>query len=266
MVKTLDAKIKLITASNIEIEINTSDLEYDTIKLMMVEEGADIEMDRMSKNDKEGMNKVLFKKSDTLWQVSANFIDLMYLYYKDFYFQFLKDGNIVAQTNKFKIEPEGRRNLYGIVNKLLYDFNRLWQISGTECIFFMPNPFAEKCPYCWDEDLGQRISTVCEYCKNTGTTNEFIPIRFKARRIRTQTIQNVSSKGVLIKNLVVYTTFSRLNFVLENLFFDTTTREFFQIKNAVPASIGGVRTSTSLTAESVDITDDRVKKLISYLP
>ena len=47
--------------------------------------------------------------------------------------------------------------------------------------------------------------------------------------------------------------------------FDLTTREFFEIKNANVASIGGVRTSTQITAQFVPSNDARVKPLLPLL-
>jgi len=80
-----------------------------------------------------------------------------------------------------------------------------------------------------------------------------------------ETQQFVNEKGVNIINLAIYTTFARLNFTLESIMFDLTTREFFEIKNANVASIGGVRTSTQITAQFVPSNDARVKPLLPLL-
>lgn len=257
-------EIVLITSSTIEVKIDI-DVKYDLVKLMMRESEKDIEIDRLGNLSQRGINGVLLKKRKNLWEISANFIQIIYLFYKDFYFIFSDGDQTVAQTSSFKLEPNGRKNLYGIVNKLIFDFEKLWNVSGTQCYLFMKNPLAAKCPYCWDEDLQQSISTTCPHCDG-GITNKYIPIGFKARKMNTRTSQFVNNKGVKVNSSILYTTFDRNNFLLEDLFFDTTTREFLEIKNASTASIGGVRTSTSLTSEVVDINDDRVKILIPLIP
>lgn len=263
MVKRIKPVIDLITSSNVDVKLNI-DFKYDLVLLVMVEDNEQVEMDRLLPFSNEGNQKIILKKKDTEWSISANFINITYLFYKDFRFEFFSNGELVAKTDNFKIEPKGKKNLYGIVNKLLFDFNKLWSVSGTTCTLFKENPTAQKCSYCWDFDLNQRISTDCPYCEN-GVVNEFISFDFKARNIKTQTSQITTPKGIEIINLTLYTTFSRFSFVLGDIFFDNTTRDFYEIKNAVPASVGGVRTSTSLTAQRIDINDDRVKKLIPYL-
>ena len=260
----LTPEIILITASTVDVKIDFSG-DYDTVRLLMIESGETFETDRMGQFSNIGINKVLFKKGNNIWQIEANFIEIYYLFYKDFYFQFEKDGKEVAKSFTFRIEPQGRKNLYGIVNKLLFDFNKLWSVSGTECYLFVKNPSSSKCTYCWDPDLGQTIATNCPHCDN-GVVTEYVPIKFKARKIRTQSAQAVTSKGVEVNSTSMYSTFDRHNFLLETICFDITTREFLEIKNAQAASIGGVRTSTSLTVQLVDVNDDRVKKLIPLIP
>ena len=263
MIKKINATIDLITASSVDVHLDVKP-EYKIVTLIMLADDKEIEMDRLILPSNEGIKKIIMKKKDTEWSLSANFINISYLFYKDFRLEFYNKGKIVAQSNSFKIEPKGKKNLYGIVNKMLFDFNKLWIVSGETCTLFKENPVAQKCEYCWDFDLDQRISTDCPHCEG-GIVNEFIGFDFKARKIKTQTNQIVAAKGVEIINLMLYVTFSRFNFVLGDIFFDNATRNFFEIKNAVPASVGGVRTSTSLTAQLIDINDDRVKKLIPYL-
>lgn len=260
--KTINTTIELITSSSINIKIPSVD--YDVAKLKMLSDSEEIEIDILSKDTLMGVNKVINVKQNNIWEISANFINIYYLFYKEFFFEFKKDGKVIAKTNLFKVEPKGRRNLYGIVNKMVFDFDKLWNVSGTNCELFLENPLATKCSFCWDFELNQRISSVCPYCDN-GFSRKFIPISFKARRIRTETNQVTSDKGLNIIETVIYTTFDRNNFLLESIFFDRTTREFFEIKNANTASIGGVRTSTSITAQKVDISDVRVEKLLPLI-
>jgi len=260
----IDIKILLITAGNLEFKIIT-DSEYDTIVLKMKTENTTIEMDSYDLINDKSKNNILIKKDDDIYEVEVNMIEFDFIFYKDFYFELLKDGKVVETSSAFKLEPKGRKDLYGIVNKLMFDFERLWSISGTECALFVKNLESQPCPECYDDDLGQRISTNCSMCNGTGQINHYIPIYFKARRIKTQSQQVITDKGITFYNLAIYTTFSRLDFVLGSIMFDLTTREFFEIKNANEASIGGVRTSTQITAQIIPSNDARIKPLFPLL-
>jgi len=262
-VNNINVNIALITSSTVDIELSEKP-DYDVAKLKMILNNDVVEVDFLSRGMTIGINRVIRIKSDTVWEISANYINIYYLFYKDFYFEFYKDNTLIAKTSSFKVEPKGKKNLYGIVNKLLYDFNRLWELSGTVCTLFIQNPLASKCSYCWDFDLNQRVSSVCPYCDG-GYINNYIMMDFKARRINTQTAQVTSEKGINIIEQATYTTFDRNNFLLEEIFFDNTTKEFFEIKNANTASIGGVRTSTSLNAQRLETSDVRVQKLLPLL-
>lgn len=260
---TLDADITLITNSSVDVQFDIN-FQYTLVKLLLIDQDKQIEMDRIAKNSKKGNRNILLAKNNNVWEISANFIDITFLFYKDFLFQFFNGNDLVAESNTFKIEPNGKKDLYGIVNKLFFDFEKLWGISGTECILFVNNPNVQKCPYCWDYELNQRISTSCPHCID-GVIKEYIPLEFKARKIKTETNQSVTGKGISIINLSIYTTFSRYYFILGDIIFDNTTREFLEIKNAVPASVGGVRTSTALTTQAISINDKRVENLIPYI-
>jgi len=260
----MTVNLKLITASNLEFEI-LSDKDYNYLELIVIVDGVEIKLDRLNTETGKSETNILLKKDTNLFEVDLNLVEFEYIYYKDFQFVLYKDDEIVEKSQAFKMQPKGRKDLYGIISKLIYDFNRLWTISGTECALFIKEPLAQKCPYCWDEDLKQYISTDCPHCSGSGVITPYKPVYFKARRVRTETQQFVNEKGVNIINLAIYTTFARLNFTLESIMFDLTTREFFEIKNANVASIGGVRTSTQITAQFVPSNDARVKPLLPLL-
>jgi len=256
--------LKLITASNLEFEVLT-DKDYNYLELVVLVDGVEIRLDRLEVQTGKSDTGILLKKDKNIYEVDLNLVEFEYIYYKDFQFILYKDEEVVEKSKSFKMEPKGRKDLYGIISKLIYDFNRLWTISGTECALFIREPLAQKCPYCWDKDLKQYISSKCTHCNGSGVLSAYKPIYFKARRVRTETQQFVNEKGVNIINLAIYTTFARLNFTLESIIFDLTTREFFEIKNANIASIGGVRTSTQITAQFVPSNDARVKPLLPLL-
>jgi len=253
----------LITAANLEIKI-TADEEYDKISFLLKNDPDNIEIDYWE-NEKGSKNNILIKKNDNEFEIDVNMIEFDLIYYKDFYFKTYKDGDEKEESGVFKIEPKGRKDLYGIVNKLKVSFRKLWLLSGTECALIIENPTAEHCSDCWDEELGQRITSECKTCNGTGVTNKYTPIYFKARKVKSNSQQVVTDKGITIYNIAVYTTFNRLNFILGAILFDLTTREFFEIKNSLPASIGGVRTSTRITAQQIPSNDSRVKQLLKIV-
>ena len=258
----ISVEFELVTAANLEVNIIT-DKDYDKISLYMSSNDSNIELDYCLNNVSK--NNILIHKGDNKYEIDVNMIQFDFIYYKDFYFEIKKDDELVDTSEVFKIEPKGRKDLYGIVNKLKISFEKLWLISGTECALIVENPVAQKCSKCWDEELGQRISSECTECDGTGETTEYIPIYFKGRKVKNNTQQVVTDKGIRIYNIAVYTTFDRLNFILGSIIFDITTREFFEVKNALAASIGGVRTSTRITAQQIPSNDARVTKLLKIV-
>jgi len=256
---------RLITASTLEFKINT-DVDYEEIALIVIIDDSDIEIDRYNKSKDESVSGIILKKDTDIYEINLNLVTYEYIYYKDFKFiLYDKDGNKVDESATMKMEPKGRKELYGIISKLRYDFHKLWLLSGTECALFVKNASADKCPECWDADLGQYVSSECPHCNGTGYQVGYTPVYFQARKVKSSTSQYTSEKGVNIITTAIYTTFERLNFTLESIFFDLTTREFYEVKNALTASTGGVRTSTRITAQFVPSNDARVKPLLKLL-
>ena len=258
-------KPSVVTSSNLKFEF-FSEEEIKTIEFYLISDKNDIKIDELDVQTKTNKNNTMFLRAENLIEIDVNYIGFEDIFYKDFYFVFINTDDKKDNSNNFKIEPKGRKDLYGIVNKMKFDFDKLWTVSGTKCILFVKNPSAEMCPKCYNKELKQRISTKCDYCNNTGQVKLYIPIEFKARIVKTQTQQAVTPNGIVVYSTSIFTTFARLNFILGNVIFDTTSRQFFEIKGATISNVSGVRSSTRITAQYIPSNDSRVLQLIDLIP
>jgi ribosomal protein L37AE/L43A len=260
-------KNKVVTSSSMRFEYSIDDGKtLKTVEFYLVADKEDIKIDELDVETNTNKNNTLSLKDDNLIEVDVNYIGFEDIFYKDFYFNFLFDDDSSEKSNRFKIEPIGRKDLYGIVSKMKFDFDRLWTVSGTKCLLFVKNPTAEMCPKCYNKELQQRISTNCDYCNNTGQVKMYIPIEFKARIVKTQTQQAVTPKGIVVYSTSIFTTFARLNFILGNIIFDITSRQFYEIKGASISNVSGVRSSTRITAQYIPSNDSRVIPLLELIP
>ena len=260
----VNLKNKIVTSSSMRFEFNT-DKEIKNIEFFLVSNKEDIKIDEFNVETKTNKNNTLLLKDNNLLEIDVNYIGFENIFYKDFYFNFIFTDDTNDYTNNFKIEPKGRKDLYGIVNKMKFDFDKLWTVSGTTCILFVKNPTAEMCPKCYNKELKQRISTNCKHCNNTGQIKSYIPIEFKTRIVKTQTQQAVTPTGIVVYSTSIFTTFARLNFLLGNIMFDVTSRQFFEIKGASVSNVSGIRSSTRITAQYVPSNDSRVIPLLELI-
>ena len=264
--KTISHKITEITSSSVELYFEENISDYPYIKLVVVLDNTSILLDLYSKEqDVSDYDIITIPNKHTL-KIDVNMVQLDFLYYKSFIIEFLnEDKETVAKTNTFNVSPNGKKHLYGIINKMQHDYDRLWTLSGTTCIYFVKSHIQDHCEFCYDKELKQVVNTNCSHCKGSGHKNIYTPVVFKARKIKTDTNQFVNEKGVRVVNVSTFNTFNRLNFTLGSFFYDKTTRDYFEIKDAHKASIGGVKTSTTIIGEQLATNDVRVAPLLQTL-
>jgi len=260
----IEASVSIISISEGVVSFSLDD-DYDVIELVLDKDNDTISIDKLSKDNKSIAGVLRYKDASNVI-IDMNLVALENIYYKDFYLRFIdSDGNVVDETNHFSLTATGGslRSL-GIVNKLQHDFKIQARTIGTDLLVFVPNPMAKKCPECWDEKLGQKIKTNCSACSDSGIQDAYIIYKISTRRIKTQTQQSVSDKGITFYNTALFLTFARLNFTLGIFMYDRGTKEFFEIKNATYSNISGIRTSSSVTAQYVPSNDSRVTPLKNF--
>jgi len=193
--------------------------------------------------------------------VDLNMLPLESIYYKDFSIQFLDQNDVeIDSTREFKISPEGKRALYGIVNKLTFDFNQLAQFSGVRVRLFKKTIIQQRCPECWDYELEQPISSVCSCGNKAYTTQDIL-----CKKIKTQNKQQYDNTGQREKEAAMFQTYARIDFVKGLLFANLGTKEIYEVVDRNIANIGGIRTSTMFTGNLIKPNDARVKGILPLL-
>jgi len=212
-------------------------------------------------NESSKLKSLSFDDANKILKIDTNYIDVHSIFYGSFFVLFLdSDGVEIGRTNYVQVRPAENTKFSGAVKKLEHDFSIVVRTSGTTMILFVVDKSSTHCPDCWDFELEQRTKTVCSTCDSTGYLSGIDMIKFKARRIKTKRSSIHTESGILDDDTVVYQTYSRLPFQKEHAIYDTTTGEFFLIKQTNIASIGGIRTSTNIIAEKQPEDDGMIKK------
>lgn len=193
--------------------------------------------------------------------VDLNRLPFESIYYKDFFMQFIdSDGNEVNRTSVFQISPYGKEALYGIVNKLSFDFEQLARFSGVTVRIFTQSLIESKCAKCWDFELDQPISSTCD-CGGP----KYTYVDVLGRRTKTQSKQEYDNTGSKINEQSVFQTYDRADFIKGTFFSDYSNKEIYEVVDRTIANIGGVRTSTLFIGKLVKSNDVRVAGLLNLL-
>jgi len=193
--------------------------------------------------------------------VDMNMMPLDTIYYKSYYVVFLDDNDVeVGRTKKFTISPQGKQHLYGIINKLEFEFTRMAKFSGTTIRLFIERPTADRCPECWDFELNQRISSTCSCSSSAYDTQDIL-----CRKVKTESKQIYTDKGTVLAETAIFQTYERADFVKGIIFADLTDKQFYSVLDRKIANIGGVRTSTLFTGQLIKPNDSRVTQLVNMV-
>ena len=224
--------------------------------------GEDTNLDVYNANTDSSINHIIRIHADSgKISIDLNRLPFDSIYYKNFYMQFLDDkDNEVDRTVVFQISPKGKEALYGIVNKLTFEFNQLARFSGTTVRVFTRSLVAGRCPKCWDEELQQPISSACD-CGS----KQFTWVDILARKVKTQSKQEFDDTGANIREKTVFQTYARVDFIKGSFFADLGSKEIYEISDRNIASIGGVRTSTMFIGKLVQPNDVRVAGILDLL-
>ena len=220
------------------------------------------ELDRYDAQTGESINSVM-KVDVATGEITIDLNKLAFdsIYYKNYSVEFLDASDVtVDKTVSFQISPQGKESLYGIVNKLTYEFNIMAKFSGTSLRIFTKSLTDGKCALCWDDELGQAISSTCD-CAGSGYTMQDII----SRKIKTQSKQEFNDAGAKIREQAVYQTYERPDLVKGSLFADLGDKEIYEVADRTIANIGGVRTSTMLIGGLIKANDSRVQKILDLL-
>ncbi len=196
--------------------------------------------------------------------IELNKVPFDTILYKSFYLEFFDvSDELIHITDTFGLSPSAPLSIKGVVAKLHHDFSVMASISGSVLRVFLPNILAPKCPECWDEELGQRTSSSCTTCGGTGV--KYHPEDIIAKRVKTQSKQTYSGQGVMIDENVIFITYSRLNFTKGILVVDMASREIYEIADNTSATIGGIRTSTTIITSQIKSNDSRVSGIFPLM-
>ncbi len=222
----------------------------------------DIELDTYDAVNNSSLSHIIRIDTDTgEITVDLNRLPFDSIYYKSFYMQFLDANDVeVNITQTFQIAPVGKQSLYGIVNKLTFDFAQMARFSGTDARIFSRSLVEGRCEECWDEELGQAISSTCTCEKKT-----YNKVDILCRKIKTQSKQEYNDAGSKIREQAVFQTYARVDFIKGTLFADLSDKEIYEVADRTIANIGGVRTSTMFIGSLIKPNDVRVAGILDML-
>lgn len=196
--------------------------------------------------------------------VNLNSLPFYSAYYKTLFVETYNTSNMkIDETEHFMLQPDKKDALYGIVRKLHHDFSLQAKLSGTSLAFFFEDDLTkEHCPVCWDNEIGQRISSSCDTCNGTGYLQTGLVKReVLSMKQKNQAKQLYEGKGLSFEETAVFTTYDRLDFTKGILFYDTGDKEIYEITDRNISNVGGIRTSTRIIASSIKPNDTRVDKI-----
>lgn len=260
----LNVSIVKTTATSCTLTVDTS-ITFTKARLTVELEGeSEIILDEVSLLGSESSYSVFSIDSNTgEFYIDLNRVPFHSIYYKMFRIVFLdENGDILDSTITFGMTPSGVDHFYGVINKLQEDFRAMATLSGITLRIFLPNLLAEKCPECWDEELGQATSSYCPTC---GGANRYTPIDILAKKIKTSSKQKYGKKGVSTKEAVILVTYSRIEFSKGIKVANLATKEIYDITDSSIATIAGIRTSTTIIVESINPGDSRVSDILDLL-
>jgi len=258
----LNISIVSNTASSFKFTIGTQ-ITFAKAKLLLSVSGSeDQEIDVFDATSGVSENSVVRVDTGTgQITVDLNRLPFDSIYYKNFNMQFFDVNDIfVDTTNTFQISPKGIEALYGIVNKLTVEFNQLARFSGTTVRVLTQSLTAAKCEECWDEELGQPISSTC-----TCSDAEFNKTDILCKKIKTQSKQEFNNSGSKIREQAVFQTYARTDFVKGTIFADLSDKQFYEVSDRTIANIGSVRTSTMFIGILIKPNDARVSKMLNLI-
>ncbi len=260
----LSISIVKTTATSCVFTIDTP-ITFTKARLVadMDDEG-DIVLDEVSVSGSLSTYDVLSIDSGTgEFLIDLNRVPFHSIYYKMFRIEFLDGvGNVVDTTVSFGITPSGADHFYGIINKLQSDFETMAKLSGMTLRVFLPNLLAEKCPECWDEELGQATSSYCPAC---GGANKYTPIDILAKKIKTSSKQAYGKKGVITHESTMFLTYSRIEFSKGIKVVNLATKEIYDITDRSISTISGIRTSTTMVTSYIDPGDSRALDILDLI-
>ncbi len=260
----LNVSIVRTTATSCTLTIDTS-ITFTKARLTARIDGEEeITLDEVSIDGGVSSYDVFSIDSDTgEFNVDLNLVPFPSIYYKMFRIIFLDaNGDVLDSTFTFGMTPSGADHFYGVINKLQEDFKIMAMLSGTTLRVFLPNLLAEKCPECWDEELGQAISSYCPVC---GGASKYTVVDILAKKVKTSSKQRYGKKGVSVKEAVIFVTYSRIEFSKGIKIANLATKEIYEITDRSIATIGGIRTSTTMVVASINSADSRALDILDLL-
>jgi len=257
----LNIKIVTNTVSSFKFTISEN-VSFSSAVLWLGDSGDEAKLDVYSASTGKSESNIIRVDVGTgEITVDLNKLPFDSIYYKNFHMQFLDGNDIeVDKTKIFQISPEGKESLYGIVNKLTFDFVQMASFSGTRVRIFNASLVQNKCPECWDEELEQPISSTC-----TCSGRQYNTIDILCRKVKTQSKQEYGDTGSKTRESVMFQTYARTDFVKGVLFADLGNKEIYEVLDRTVANIGGVRTSTMFVGSMIKPNDSRVQGILDLL-
>lgn len=240
-------------------------ITFTTARLIVGMDGeGDVTLDEVSIDGNLSAYEVMSIDSGTgEFYVDLNSVPFGSIYYKTFRIDFLDElGNIIDSTVSFGMTPSGVDYFYGVINKLKADFEVLAKVSGVNLRVFLPNTTAEKCPACWDAELGQATSSNCQVC---GGADKYRPVDILAKKNKTSSKQTYNKKGVAEHKSIMFSTYSRIGFGKGVKIANLATKEIYDITDSSIATISGIRTSTTVVVSHIDPNDSRALDILDLL-
>ena len=260
----LSISVVRTTATSCTLTIDTG-ITFTKARLTVkIDEEEEVTLDEVSAGGGVSTYDVFSIDSGTgEFNVDLNRVPFHSIYYKMFRIVFLDaNGDMIDSTFTFGMTPSGADHFYGVINKLQEDFKIMATLSGTTLRIFLPNLLAEKCPECWDEELGQATSSYCPTC---GGANKYIPMDILAKKVKTSSKQKYGKKGVYVKESVIFVTYSRVEFSKGIKVANLATKEIYEIIDRSIATIGGIRTSTTMVVAAINSADSRALDILDLL-
>ena len=260
----LNISIVKTTATSCTFTIDTP-VTFTTARLVVnMDDEGEVILDEVSVDGSLSTYEVLSIDSNTgEFYIDLNRVPFHSIYYKMFRIDFLDElGAVIDTTVSFGISPSGVDHFYGVINKLENDFSIMATVSGVNLRVFLPNLLAEKCPACWDAELGQATSSNCSVC---GGANKYSPVDILAKKIKTSTKQAYGKKGVATHESSMFLTYSRIEFAKGIKIVNLATKEIYDVTDRSIATISGIRTSTTIVSSYIHPEDSRALDILDFL-
>jgi hypothetical protein len=151
------------------------------------------------------------------------------------------DDRNIDETRKLKLFGNAPYYLSGVIKKIRHDFDIVSRkYNGSYGYFFKKLPGEEKCPECWDKDLGGSNNSNCPICGGTGKMRSFTnPVKVSCGPIKwQQETYSIDNPGKVLANpSVSISAIADIVLTTDDIIYYERTGEFYRVVNRTVSEI-----------------------------